>query len=64
MAALAADACFQGRPIKDEDELEEDESAGGMAEPVGVASTPSAPSSGDPLSSGQSGGRSRLPVDQ
>eukprot|EP00969_Alexandrium_andersonii_P288692 12761792-Alexandrium_andersonii.AAC.1 len=34
-----------------------------MAEPVG-ASTPSAPSSGDPLSSGRSGGRSRQPVGQ
>eukprot|EP00969_Alexandrium_andersonii_P081481 3591381-Alexandrium_andersonii.AAC.1 len=64
MAALAADAHFQGRPIKDEDEIEEDDDAGGMAEPVGIATTPSAPSSGDPLSSGQSGGRSRVPVDQ
>eukprot|EP00969_Alexandrium_andersonii_P077287 3407711-Alexandrium_andersonii.AAC.1 len=59
LSALSADAYLGGVQIKEEDDVEE-AGPGGVAEPVGP-STPSAPSSLGPFSSGQSGGRTRLP---
>eukprot|EP00969_Alexandrium_andersonii_P215879 9535442-Alexandrium_andersonii.AAC.1 len=49
LSALATDACLDGVLVKEEDDLEE-AGPGDITEPVGP-STPSAPSSLDPLSS-------------
>eukprot|EP00969_Alexandrium_andersonii_P107828 4757022-Alexandrium_andersonii.AAC.1 len=62
LSALASNAHLGGVLIKEEDDVEE-AGPGEVAEPVGF-STPSAPSTTDPFSSGQSGGRSRLPADR
>eukprot|EP00969_Alexandrium_andersonii_P155923 6893769-Alexandrium_andersonii.AAC.1 len=50
MSSLVSEACLDGVPVKEEDDLEE-AGAEGAAGPVGP-STPGAPSTLDPQSSG------------